>query len=188
MPDLLTRAEERIKAIRPDASEEDILEAWEAMEAAYDRVRDRRQELTDRIIEWMVANDVTEVYRIAQPGILTPDIDYRLRLKTQRRVKPKLSAGDAIEAVLTATGYDMEKAGQVISSNPLKQGAVKSVLGEDFWEELFFVEETAALDVGDPTKANLKESVTLAREDPRFVSDYGRDKFREAAQAAGKEN
>lgn len=109
------------------------------VKAAKDLIRQIEQYLTEKMIEYIDANG----------EITIGDVRYYVGPK---KITKCIDVPGAVAALLIASEGDFGKLCEFFTSQPLKYGACKEPLG-DQWDQFFRVEEVQDLKEGKPKKA-----------------------------------
>jgi len=137
-------------AIDSSSPPEQILELIEASKRATANLRAAKAAANEVILDWLEAN-----------GNSLERGEVRYYSAPVKRIKAR-SLDVVAEAVLEATGGDWVAFCESLSTSAFKQGAVKKLVGDNRWAELFSVEVVQELKTG---KAKRK----LAEVNERFV-------------------
>jgi hypothetical protein len=149
IPETTDALELAIAKVQPDTSIDDVAQTLDRLAAYMERGRQLKEQLDERMLEYLEANGGevsigTVKYWIGFPKT-TKCLDVRA----------------AVEALLEATGGDMDAFCACLSSNALKYGACKEPLG-DKWGLHFVVELKPKIENDKPKK-------DLQRMDTKFV-------------------
>ena len=116
-----------------------ILDALQHVKIVLDRAKNMKEFLDAAMLEWIVENHA---------DIVVGEIRYYAG--KSKSVKCQDVRG-AIEAILEVSGGDFVKLCEVLSSNALKPGAAKTVLGDSF-DKFFATVWDDKLEEGTPVK------------------------------------
>jgi hypothetical protein len=135
----LQRLENSIEFLaRPNATIEDFLTAMDTEAGLKAIVREYSARLKDAAIEYVNNNGPVETETA------------RYYVGTKRTTKCR-DTTRAVEAVLQATGGDLDRLVGCLSSQPLKHGECEGVLGDE-WDRHFAITEVPDLKTGRPQK------------------------------------
>ena len=123
--------------------EKQVAEFYEHIKSVRYRFNEYYRLWTEGIIEWIEAH--------GEPLVETAGGPRRLYVAPDKTTKC-LDNRDALVAVLTATGGDVDALLGCLSSNAFKPGACKAVLGDE-WPKHFEVKETKRLGEGTARKS-----------------------------------
>lgn len=144
----LSRMEESIeRLLRPSATAEDFLTAMDTEAGLKAIVREYSDRLKDAAIRFINTHGPVE----------TPT--YRFYVGTAKTTKCR-DTEKAVEAVLTACGGDLGTLLGCLTSQPLKHGACRGVLGDE-WDRHFEVVEKEDIKTGKPVK-EVKKGLPIA--------------------------
>ena len=138
-----------LAALSPDVPIDKVLAMRVRVDFFAEKAKAFREMLDNAMIEWINANGPIEFETI------------RYYVGPVKNTKCR-SVKEAIPALLDATGGDMERFCEILSSNAIKHGAARGVLAPEVWDQLFIVEEQQELKEGKPVKR-------LQKIDSRFV-------------------
>lgn len=116
-----------------DATEDDFLVAMHTLAALKQAARDYAAMVDDAALEYLDRHGAVE----------TPTERYYLGKSRTTRCR---DTGRCIESILAATGGDLDKLADLLASQPLKHGACKGVLGDE-WDRHFEVVEKDKVEV-----------------------------------------
>ena len=121
-------------------TEEEVLTVWATWQATKKKERERDVAIRDAIIEVIKAT-----------GIEPETMDgKRLYVGNKKKTKCR-DLYAALDAILEATNGDLEAVAEALSTNAIKPGHAKTLLGEK-WGEHFDVTEELDLKTGKPKK------------------------------------
>jgi hypothetical protein len=135
-----------VKRIASIGSLSDAYQVLEVLMAVQKAKQDAAAWLKDcerEVIAWMKDNDVRS---------LDIDESKRYYIGTSKKISCRSNEKTA-DAVLTVCGGDLKPFCETLSSNAFKQGAVKSMVGEKKWAELYKVETVDDLKTGKAKKS-----------------------------------
>lgn len=134
-----TNLEADVLAVTPETDRDQVLELMNRVKAAKELIKQIDQYLTEKLIEYIDANG----------EITFGDVRYYVGPK---KITKCIDVPGAVEALLIASNGDFGKLCEFFASQPLKYGACKEPLG-DQWDQFFRVEEVMDLKEGKPKKA-----------------------------------
>lgn len=153
-PSITQLIERAIKAITVDSPAEDVFAALNMVGAIVQAAAELKQRVYAECRPWFEQHG----------DIQTPAI--RWRLATEKTYEC-LGKGKVIEALLDATGGDFEKVCDCLSSNPFKEGAIKSALDEagmaDKFNTLFKVGVRRDVKTDKPLKKIVCENMAFVK-------------------------
>ncbi len=130
--ELITKA---VLEITPDAPADQIA----AVKNMVDRLGEVARDVKHQFEEQCIA-------RIQASGDVPLGDGRRLYVGVEKVTK-SIDNGKTLEALLNATGGDVQAIAQLLSSQPYKHGACRAILGDN-WDEVFITEEKADLKTG----------------------------------------
>lgn len=128
-----------VLGLSAEASVEQIADVLGRVEIATKALREIKALAEERVLEHVREHGSFEIGGIRY---------YEGTKKTTRCINPIGTA----EAILSAISGDLEQFVAVLSAQPYKHGAVKTLIGEDRWRGLFEVREEVELETGKPKK------------------------------------
>jgi hypothetical protein len=138
----LDRLEADVLAVAEFPPVSTVAQTMQKLDYVIERARAAKAKLQPLLIDYINATGPIEI----------GDLVYIVGTKKTTKC---IDVAATIQAVLEATGGDFTQLCAVLSSQPVKYGAAREVLGEARWAELFDVKVEATLE-GKPVKAVLK--------------------------------
>lgn len=135
----LAEIRSRVVLLSPDAPVDAVADVLTRLEYAAKYLRDMRSQAEERILEYVTENGPVEIG------------DVRYFAGVEKTTVCKDTKG-ATEAILSASGGDLDTFCSQLTTNPFKYGAVKLLIGQERWLDFFEVRERAALKDGKPEK------------------------------------
>lgn len=103
--------------------------------------KELKARLDDEVfVAWLIHNGDLEVG------------DVRYYAGVEKTTKPATTLRALVEKLMEATGGDLDRFTELLSSNAVKPGACKQVLSEDEWRQAFVVTEADEVREGKPKK------------------------------------
>lgn len=140
--------ETAIARIEPTTPIDDVAYALNRLDSYMQFGRELKQRLEEAVIDWIQANG----------DLVIGDVRYYVGV---RKTTKCIDVAAAVDALLAASGGDMQAFVACLASDALKHGAAKKVLGEQ-WDRYFKVEAKPKLENEQPKKE-------LMKVDERFV-------------------
>lgn len=130
-----------IAALGIDSNPADILTLRNRLAFFVTMAKELKARLDDEVfVQWLIHNGDLEVG------------DTRFYAATDKTTKLDKPMRAAIEELMEATGGDMDRFCELLSSSAIKHGACKKVLDENKWREMFRVEESQKVEEGKPKR------------------------------------
>lgn len=124
-----------------DSNPTDILTLRNRLGFFVSMAKELKARLDDEVfVPWLMHNGDLEVG------------DTRFYAATDKTTKLDKPMRAAIEELMEATGGDMDRFCELLSSSAIKHGACKKVLDENKWREMFRVEESQKVEEGKPKR------------------------------------
>src|SRR5690554_3989402 len=133
------KLEADVLLITPDSPDWTVAAVMDRLKAAEERLKQIKGFVTEKVIEWIEANG----------DLVIGDVRYYVGPK---KITKCIDVPGAVAALLIASDGDFGKLCEFFASQPLKYGACKEPLG-DQWDQFFRVEEVIDLKEGKPKKA-----------------------------------
>lgn len=127
-----------VNRVTPAASVDEIAEALTVVESFKHIAKELEVELKRRMLEHVEENGPVKIGTI------------RYYAGSNRTVKCR-DSGVTLEALLKATGGDVEQIAKLFASQPFKHGACRDVLGDE-WAKCFETADATVLKEGKPVK------------------------------------
>lgn len=129
------------------------------------RVQHTRAALREIVRQYEALADEASLDYLQRHGSVTTQTE-RYYVGTKRTTKCR-DARATIEAILTATGGDLDRLCSLLASQPLKHGGCKAVLGNE-WDKHFETVEVPDVATGKPQRV-------VKKYDPRMMPALGRE-------------
>lgn len=123
-PDGLAQLQTRVLSINEDMSEDDVLAISEAIDAAYERIKELRAMRDEAMIGYLKEHGPIEAGEMLY--VASKDKSVKCR-----------DLGATAMAALDASGGDWDTFASMLSANAFKYGAFKGLAGEDKFNECF---------------------------------------------------
>lgn len=130
-----------VNSITTEAQLEQVLEALVRVQWLKRVAKDLETQAEEAILFWLVANGV--------PGFTLGETYYYAGTKKTTRARDNRKV---LEVVVSKLFGDLDGVADQLQAQPWKHGAVKTVIGEELFGELFEVREEPDLKTGKPVK------------------------------------
>lgn len=150
-----------------EATPEQVLEMMDRMDAVMAHAKEIKDNLNAAVIEWIKANG----------DLVSGTKRWYVGVKKQTKCRDQKAL---VEAVLNATGGDVDKFCEMLGANAFKPGACRQLLTADEFASLFRIDEGDELRDGAAPKLQMIDSAFMPSKKSDHLPDVDRGEIEEA--------